>query len=257
VEISEQDVYGVMLYELRRIGLWAQRLDGDGSGFQVRPGSELHADDLVLGDYALSHAAWSALAHAVDHLHMLRTGVDNGATAHPFAPYTLLRAAIENAATAVWLLTPDVQKERVTRRLRKAAADINMSEQIKKLIEQPGPRTRRERIADLRAIAAAQGIESGVALERIGFGEIVQLAGAEVECGAVLAQVMWHAGSGIAHGDQWATLTVPDRAPIPGSPLGVTNLRLTAGMNPLATMVLIATDLTVKGWDLFDQRRKR
>jgi hypothetical protein len=123
-----------MLWELRRVGLWAQRLDGDGAGFRVEQGSELDHDDRALGDYALSYAAWDALAHAVDHLHMLKTGVDNGVTTHPFAPFTLLRAAIENSATAVWLLSPESTEDRVTRRLQQAAKDINMSEDIKELI---------------------------------------------------------------------------------------------------------------------------
>ena len=245
-----------MLWELRRVGLWAQRLDGDGAGFRIEQGSELDHDDRVLGDYALSHAAWDALAHAVDHLNMLKTGVDNGAATNPFAPFTLLRAAIENSATAVWLLSPSSSESRITRRLRQAAKDINMSEDIKELIQQPGPRSREERLQDLKTVAAAQGIPAGTALQNIGFRSIVRTAGAEVEVGALWCQVMWLAGSGTSHGDSWATLTVPKHVKVPSSTHGVTNLRLTAGVTPLATMVLVATDLTVKGWELFDRRRR-
>jgi hypothetical protein len=165
-----------------------------------------------------------------------------------------LRAAIENSAMAVWLLTPDKSTERITRRLQQAAGDIRASEDVKELIQQTGPRSQEERLNDLRTIARSQGIDVKTALKAPGFRLIVRTAGEEVESGGTLAQAMWHVGSGTSHGDLWGSLSVPSSVEIPGSPLGVANLRLTVGMNSLAMMTVVATDLIAKGWDLFDQR---
>ena len=208
MEPLERPANDLLMWELRRVGLWAQRLDGNGTGFTVTHGTDLHTDDAALGDHALSHAAWSALSHAVDHLHALRTLLEVAGVSHSFAPYTLLRAAIENSAMAVWLLTPDMSTERITRRLQQAADDIRASEDVKELIQQTGPRSREERLDDLRTIARSQGIDVKAALKAPGFRLIVRTAGEEVESGGTLAQAMWHVGSGTSHGDLWATLSV-------------------------------------------------
>jgi hypothetical protein len=60
---------------------------------------------------------------AVDHLDAVRALVQDAGILHARAPFTLLRAALENSATAVWLLAPANRNERVLRRLRLQWAD--------------------------------------------------------------------------------------------------------------------------------------
>ncbi|HEU4346989.1 MAG TPA: hypothetical protein VFR35_04280 [Actinoplanes sp.] len=77
------------------------------------PGSELAEDDRLSHPYEVSHAAASAMMVAVDHLDALRRMTaacekcePNGMTFSVSAHWALLRAALENAARAVWLLGP-------------------------------------------------------------------------------------------------------------------------------------------------------
>jgi hypothetical protein len=93
---------------LRLLGLvdgWAARIDPDAGRPQPPPGSALRGDDLRTHPYELSHAAWHSLSHAVDHLNCLQTLLKDAGLIHIFAPYSLVRSALENASAAVWMLT--------------------------------------------------------------------------------------------------------------------------------------------------------
>lgn len=59
------------------------------------PNSPLAADDAALDPYQLSHAAWAALSTAVDHMRALRSLIADAHVVHLYAPFTLLRAALE------------------------------------------------------------------------------------------------------------------------------------------------------------------
>jgi hypothetical protein len=74
-----------------------------------------------------------------------------------YAPYSLVRSALENASAAVWMLSPPGRLDRLTRRLRFAAADIRNGEDAKRLTGRVGPRTEDERMDQVRNIARAQG----------------------------------------------------------------------------------------------------
>ena len=60
-------------------------------------GSSLRKDDEVTDPYQLSHAVIGALVGAVDHLDAVRAFVQDAGILHARAPFTLLRAALENA----------------------------------------------------------------------------------------------------------------------------------------------------------------
>jgi hypothetical protein len=85
---------------------------------QPVPGSSLSADDAATAPYQLSHMVGGALLSAVDHFDAFRALVVDAQVVHARAPYTLLRAALENASVAVWLLAPSSRDERILRRLR-------------------------------------------------------------------------------------------------------------------------------------------
>jgi hypothetical protein len=68
----------------------------------VERGSSLAGDDAHSKPFHVSHAAWLAIAHAIDNLYALRVltvqgeGNDFGVTTRPYAAYPLLRAAVES-----------------------------------------------------------------------------------------------------------------------------------------------------------------
>ena len=77
----------------------------------------------------------------MDHLSCLRALLRDAKVIHMYAPFSLVRAALENACAAVWMLQPPRRADRLARRLRFAVTDIHNGEQVKQVIGQPGPRS--------------------------------------------------------------------------------------------------------------------
>jgi hypothetical protein len=89
----------------------------DAKALTVERGSAFAGDDAKTHPYELSQGVAQSIAVAVDHLHCFRmalTGTgDNVLQLHTYAPFTLLRGAIENASTAVWVMTGSSREERI------------------------------------------------------------------------------------------------------------------------------------------------
>ena len=60
----------------------------------------------------------------MDHLNCLHALLKDAQVIHMFAPYSLVRAALENASAAVWMLHPSGRATRICRRLRLAVTNI-------------------------------------------------------------------------------------------------------------------------------------
>ena len=91
------------------------------------------------GRHAPSHAVGAALTSSIDHLNTLQALVMQARVLPARAPFTLLRAALENAAVAVWLLAPPNRNERVFRRLRLQWADAQDGQSAVELTGQAPP----------------------------------------------------------------------------------------------------------------------
>lgn len=176
---------------------------------------------------------------------------------HMYAPYSLARAALENACAAVWLLAPEDRAERILRRMRFAAQDIRGGEDAKSLVGATGPRSKAERLDEVRAMARRRGINEKAAVQRVGYGEIVELAGDTQPGGTLPFVFTWRMCSAIAHGDFWATINVVSREEIPGAPPGLADLRITANVETLFFAVFFAVEMTDAGWRLYDERSRR
>lgn len=75
--------------------------------YDALPGSLLHIADAMSEPHQASHVVGYLLLTAVDHLHALKAVMVDAGSQHTFAPYTLIRGAIENASTALWVLQQD------------------------------------------------------------------------------------------------------------------------------------------------------
>lgn len=225
------------------------------------PGSLLAADDAVLTPYHLSHAAQSALNIAVDNLHALRNLVAESHLVHPWAPFTLLRASLENAATAVWLLAPRDRDQRLVRRLRLKWADTSDMLKANELIGHVGKRTREDHIARLQDLGRRGGLSvdqvSQVASRVIGYSTIMREAGeaAPTSFGPVV-EATWMVCSGMAHGRIWAMTSLLDREQVGQSIEGVTPFRVTAPDEGLLTITQLTTSMIGYGWYLLDTKSK-
>jgi hypothetical protein len=130
-----------LLGVLSEVDAWAARTNADASRLRPSPRSSLRGDDGKAHPYDLSHAVWHSLSHAVDHLGSLRALLGGAKVIHMYAPFTLVRGALENACAATWLLQPPSRNDRLTRRFRLAIADIGNGEKARQLTGQPAPRT--------------------------------------------------------------------------------------------------------------------
>jgi hypothetical protein len=99
-ELSEE-VKLQLLKIFTLIGGWRQRMQARPA--QPAAGSSLLNDDQATYPYLMSQAVSGALVSATHHLDALRTLIQDAHVVHARAPFTLLRAALENSATAVWL----------------------------------------------------------------------------------------------------------------------------------------------------------
>jgi hypothetical protein len=100
----------------------------DAKTLTVQPGSPFAGDDLKTHPFDLSQGVAQSIAMSVDHLHCLRmalTGTgDNVLRLHAYAPFTLLGAAVENAAIAVWDISHSSRNERILRHIRHQLTSI-------------------------------------------------------------------------------------------------------------------------------------
>ena len=112
--------------------------------------SSLIADDCAGAPYKPSQAARRLLCAATEHLDALHALMMIARVHHPGTPFTLVRAAIETAATATWLLTPAARSARVHRTLRLALQDAKDQNRLERAHTMPTSRPfdeRRARIA--------------------------------------------------------------------------------------------------------------
>ncbi|WP_431916983.1 hypothetical protein [Micromonospora wenchangensis] len=254
---DEQQLFAEMFGQLDKIEPWLKRMDPDGPRERPQERSELSRDNKETEPHQLSQAAWHSLSHAVDHLHCLRTLLKDAHMMHMYAPYSLARAALENASAAVWLLAPDDRAERILRRLRFAALDVRGGEAARKLLDAPGPKTQTERLGELRAIAKRRDLDEDAAVKHVGYAEIVKAAGDTMRSGNTPFLLTWRMCSAIAHGDFWATINVVSTEELPGAPPAIAHLKVTANVRTLFFAVYFAVAMTSTGWRLFDQRGTR
>lgn len=245
------------------IGHWRQRMESAPSPPEA--GSSLLTDDRATHPYLVSQAVRAQLVSAADHWDALRALLQDAQVVHARAPFTLLRAAIENSAVAVWLLAPASRDARVLRRLRLEWKNFADQENAEELVAGQPWTSRADTKAELQRIARARGLAkdmvSQVASTPVAFRTIIQAAANDApRCGLTDVQALycWMAASGIAHAQRWAVMysSALQRTRIPGAPDGSTRLALSASEQALIGIACIGSALTGEGWRLFDERRR-
>jgi len=224
-------------------------------------GSSLGRDDDLTHPYQLSHAVAGAMVSAIDHLDALRALVQDAHVVHARAPFTLLRAALENSATAVWLLAPANRNERVLRRLRLQWGDSRDGERAAVLAGE-GPRLSKADWKDkLEGIARASGLSEDqvrVVTEKPTYTSIVSTAGDEARgLKGQDALFCWMVASGIAHARMWAVLSsVLSRTELPTVVDGHVRMMLSASDQAVVLLSAVTARMVSEGWRLFDERRQ-
>lgn len=170
------------------------------------PGSELADDDQHLPGFPGSSLMRIGLDTAIEHLHGLGVLFIDAQVAHPHVPLTLLRASLQDAAEAVWLLAPNQQDERLLRVLRIWYRDFGDRAEYEKIKpQQPGRKTGVDRQADMIALAKTLRLNPGTVGGKLHTTSMIAQA-ADLVGRRDEAQRLWSLSSGLAHGRYWARL---------------------------------------------------
>lgn len=240
-------------------GVWEEQTS-TGEVCSPLPGSALAGDDRRLRRYLPSDASWRHLGVAVDNFVTLRsaTSVDGVLTFRLYGQFPLVRAMIENASTALWLLSPHGRGERLLRRLQLEDDDIRKEESMRQLASQEDPSVGEERLAkrlgELRVEATSVGVGPGVRLRKPRYDDVVRAAGDVTDgLGGDLAVAFWKACSAIAHGDRWPLKYFPTREPLVSRVPGISAFKLTPKVDALYSAVLagyVLIDRTIGIWNM-------
>lgn len=212
--MEEREAYERLAALFAVIDGWSEARE---SRVAVQPGSRLYSDDQLTNPYQIiSHAVALSIGGARDHLHALRCLVVDAGALHMAAPFTLVRAAMENAAQALWLLRPPEQRVRVTRRFQMAVRDARERHRAMRLLIDAEDAhlldDRDHALADQEArfagLAEAAGISRHEVLRNApGWAAMIKAAGSDdgAPSGDNL-EGLWRIGSGYAHGQSWSLL---------------------------------------------------
>ncbi|WGP07706.1 hypothetical protein QFE97_08040 [Bacillus subtilis] len=204
------------------------------------PKSRLADADAKLDPFPITNAVQQLLAVSGDNLHAVGLLLHKAETHQPFAPYTLIRASLENTGFAMWLLSGgsregiplntlrlewENKKNRVVAFPKDDGSDESWVERRERLIFKAGDKF---------------GLTPKAITEK-------PLSSSVVEVGSEhfgLAQVMlsaWKASSGAAHGRTWATLALSDHELVPGSETASgASYRATGNTPTLASLLYVA-----------------
>src|SRR5512132_3374185 len=185
---------------------------------EVEPGSPLAGDARKSKSLQVAHAAWAGVVHSVDHLHALRALLIQAQVLNLGAPYTLARSAMENAATAVWLLEPAQRSERLRRRLKLAHYEAREEGKLHQLLPAKalkGKRSAQDRMAAIRDLAVQLGLDASDVAGQFSWEQVIKAAAKttlpdddkldpDKLSREELAAVMWRLCSAFAHGRTWA-----------------------------------------------------
>lgn len=153
------------------------------------------------------------LMRAFDHLVLDEAGEELSLRLHLTAEFVLLRAMIEAASTALWLLGPDDTDTRVTRSLRLKYDELDHAANLaKNYAKFSGPAANIYRFAqdafvagqkaDLELLATDAGIEWAEVRRSLTPSSIANEGGAYVsEVGGPLTYWYWSTASSLAHGE--------------------------------------------------------
>lgn len=170
----------------------------------VAEGSVLWIDDRFTRPYQLSHAVNYLLLTAVDHLHCLKKVMQDAASQHIFAPFTLIRSAIETACTALWLLNPKDRATRMTRSLRLESNNIMMLGRAYETMGADAKGTTDRRLNHLQDAMRRSKVEKDVVLGGYpAVQTIIRTASKEAGLSPWIFGA-WQLSSGSAHGKTWA-----------------------------------------------------
>jgi hypothetical protein len=233
-------------------GLIDQWQADGGRSLSVQPGSPSAGDDKQ-ATRSRCRTLCSIRSWSRSILHSLRMLVQEAKSLHLFAPYTLNRAAIEAAATAVWLTAPRRRDERIRRRLKLQTQNARDTDSVAVLVGLPSEL--QDRYRQIREIVAHRPNldPTGILGTPPGMETIVRDAGAECAVGSDAALRVWKVCSGMTHGRMWAGIDLSYRQEL--TRVGdVAGVHMTPSAGRVALMTGVSVAFTAEARRLFALR---
>lgn len=171
---------------------------GDAADFPVLPKSSLARDDALTHPLEVSRAVRHLINVSVDQLHGIVTMHAKAEDMHLAVELTLARAAIENTATALWILGPRSRAERILRVLQWYARDYQDRESS---VGHLGAGNLDTDLETVRSVAVACGVDVKLAVNGYRLSRPLQEA---QEYTTIQTKFLWAVASGFAHGRPWA-----------------------------------------------------
>lgn len=232
----------------------------------TEPGSVLFNNDETTRPFPTSFEARYLLLVAADNLiglrNMLIESGEGGALTmnlFPFAPYTLLRNAIECAGTALWLIEPTERHQRVLRTAQFALEDAKKNRAALTAMGGNGDTTfdRKkgfiEKMIEPFAELSWKNVNDGFSVTGM-----LTVVGALPQLEGLNPLGKWQIASGMAHGKRWAGLLLSDlREASKPEPNGDSILHVYGNFKSLLWLVSCASTLLVEASSqVLDMSRK-
>lgn len=203
---DEPEEFAIAEEYFRELRTWLKFRDSH-DPWMIAPESRMALDDQLTRPHHVSHNTANAVSSAIDHLHTLDSIMIGASASHPLAPFSLIRGAIESAAQAAWIVSPEEQQQRIARSLSaslKDAKDRAMAyAELGRQYPQPGtqlPDFENDK-AKLQKIHDTSGSTGKLVLPTsTGILKEVRYLAPNTS-----ALSIWQLCSGFAHGRRWAS----------------------------------------------------
>ncbi|MCK6066524.1 MULTISPECIES: hypothetical protein [Microbacterium] len=263
IDPHELELLLMVRHRLKQLGglmRWWQRLENS----EPLSDSELALDDDFTAWRHLSTTVRFAVTHAADNLRVLE-GMMREDAEGPLplvATYPLARAALEGAASALWLLAPNDPRERVIRHLRNAARELHDEASFRKFSlklafdqrveleisgsvigheERTYKKWRRRQADQIADCARRVGIADPTQDRSfIGYGEIVAQATSATDTPGAYGEILWRQMSGLAHPSLLRATSTLHMGPRDHEGDGTVRVEMSSKVNTVASGVLLA-----------------
>jgi hypothetical protein len=143
---------------------------------------------------------------ALDHLHALTTLAVGGTALHAYAPFTLARGCLENAAVALWIVNPKQRNDRIIRALTWYHTDIQDFGRASEGTGIDMSQILVAQIRQLRQIAATCGCDASLLTKPVNSTDVLRYADSVMRHQGVRPLFVWRLCSAFAHGRHWPAL---------------------------------------------------
>jgi hypothetical protein len=222
-------------------------------GYDIEPGSDLDLDHQRMKGLLVGHSVERSLHHSLDCLWGLNQLLVVNGPQH-YAPYVLIRGALESAATAVWLLTPE---DRTARLQRRVALEVDNSKEASRAMSAAG-RADEDRTEQHKSGMNTLLRDAGLILKNCqwkGYSAVVR----EIDTAPASRQsveLAWRACSGMSHGKLWSFQVFAAESNRRITDDGSLQAEFSPSYHGLASVLDVAVQTVHRADVLFDERRK-